>query len=845
MTDQTDQTDQKAEATKRAGIAAPGGSAMPAMNYKNRERGTGTGKAIEGTSANGETVKRKRSTDTELYGTGLLGESMAPQRASMLAQKFQVPPFTVLNAREGFWQDRKRAWLALGIKSELGRGETFDYESSTPATVAPKASVTAEVPKIETDNAPAKLITKPKPRSAAPVQSKKRFALPTVEIEGQVRKSGIEAPKAKPKLPLPEPSLIAQARSANLDFDKYTWDEQSGGAVALDIEVFENFFLICMERLLSNNTQGKRIAFEMSDRSDIDWDKLTLILEKECLVTFRGAMYDIPLIVMALKGAKCADLKLASDRIILGGLKPWQVAKELGINIPNWNHIDLSEPNPSVRMSLKVLSGRMHCRYLMDLPYPPETYLSPQQMNVATLYCFNDLDHTKQLWFSLKEPIMLRYALTKKYGVDMRSKSDAQVGEETIRKLIEQKTKKRIPYKTEPKEMRFTYTVPSFISFSTEPLKNLLAKLSESEFYADPGGNVTPPQFLRTDNKISIGSSVYTMGIGGLHSNESCRALHSDDENQLWDADVSGQYPEIIIKLGMYPPGAGKIFTDIYASMQAQRLSNKQALKSDKDNKELLASVEGDKIALNGVFGKTLSSYSFLYCPPLGIGTTLTGQLSVLMLAERAELAGIPVVSGNTDGVLFNCPRKRESVLDEMLQQWEAETGFTVERTKYKSIYNRDVNCYMAIKEDGKAKRKGGNVVNAWGDKDQRGILSTNRQMSVCSDAVLKFITDKVPFEDFIHAANDIRDFVTIQRVNGGAEWRGTKLGRVVRFYWSEDCDSIIYVGSGKRVPKTDRARPIMELTDAMPSDLDRARYVEEAVKIAVEIAAIKKDELV
>jgi hypothetical protein len=39
-----------------------------------------------------------------------------------LAARFGVPPFTVLNAREGWWQDRKRAWLALGIQSELGRG---------------------------------------------------------------------------------------------------------------------------------------------------------------------------------------------------------------------------------------------------------------------------------------------------------------------------------------------------------------------------------------------------------------------------------------------------------------------------------------------------------------------------------------------------------------------------------------------------------------------------------------------------------------------------------------------------------------------------------------------------
>lgn len=40
-----------------------------------------------------------------------------------LADRFGIPPFSVLNAREGWWQDRKRAWLALGIQSELGRGE--------------------------------------------------------------------------------------------------------------------------------------------------------------------------------------------------------------------------------------------------------------------------------------------------------------------------------------------------------------------------------------------------------------------------------------------------------------------------------------------------------------------------------------------------------------------------------------------------------------------------------------------------------------------------------------------------------------------------------------------------
>ncbi len=45
--------------------------------------------------------------------------------AGSLSREFMIPPFSVLNAREGWWQDRKRQWLGLGIKSEVGRGDNL------------------------------------------------------------------------------------------------------------------------------------------------------------------------------------------------------------------------------------------------------------------------------------------------------------------------------------------------------------------------------------------------------------------------------------------------------------------------------------------------------------------------------------------------------------------------------------------------------------------------------------------------------------------------------------------------------------------------------------------------
>jgi ParB-like chromosome segregation protein Spo0J len=53
----------------------------------------------------------------------LLAEATADiADATSLRERFGAPPFTILNARDGWWQARKAAWTALGVQSELGRG---------------------------------------------------------------------------------------------------------------------------------------------------------------------------------------------------------------------------------------------------------------------------------------------------------------------------------------------------------------------------------------------------------------------------------------------------------------------------------------------------------------------------------------------------------------------------------------------------------------------------------------------------------------------------------------------------------------------------------------------------
>ncbi len=79
---------------------------------------------------------------TDPYQPDLFGESSAPPATGVVAEQFIFPPFTILDARSGPWQERKRAWLALGIKGEVGRddkllmGNVAEYLGDTGAVEA-------------------------------------------------------------------------------------------------------------------------------------------------------------------------------------------------------------------------------------------------------------------------------------------------------------------------------------------------------------------------------------------------------------------------------------------------------------------------------------------------------------------------------------------------------------------------------------------------------------------------------------------------------------------------------------------------------------------------------------
>lgn len=75
---------------------------------------------------------RKRTGFDESEIATLLAKGVKnAERANALRDRFLVPPMSILDSRQGYWQERKRAWLSLGIRSELGR-DAKKYNSGGP-----------------------------------------------------------------------------------------------------------------------------------------------------------------------------------------------------------------------------------------------------------------------------------------------------------------------------------------------------------------------------------------------------------------------------------------------------------------------------------------------------------------------------------------------------------------------------------------------------------------------------------------------------------------------------------------------------------------------------------------
>ena len=597
---------------------------------------------------------------------------------------------------------------------------------------------------------------------------------------------------------------------------------------------------------------GKTIGVWGEDQNGLDKVAALFRNPNYLFVSFNGRRFDAPVIAAVLGGRPTSDAKRLANSIIEENKPEWMTYRDANLERMDFDHIDLIEPAPGVMVNLKLYAARMGLKSITDLPYKHDHILTPEQRIEVADYCLNgDLVATASLFNELQGALELREQMTAQYGIDLRSKSDAQVAEAVFAKALGIRGTPPVP-----KSVR--YKAPPFIQPRNMILREKLELAQRHTFDVDQrNGAVILPKFL--EEPIIIGKGRYQMGIGGLHDTH-CKAQHwvAGPDLEISDFDVESHYPRTILNAGLIPRGLGLPFINLYEKILNERLAAKRS--GDKVKNGAM------KIMLNGTFGKLGSMFSKVYAPDLLIATTLTGQFFLLGLIELIIENGGHIVSANTDGVCVAATKADMAMIRDTVWLYGWATNFEFEETKYRTVAYKDVNNYIAVKLNGSAKAKG---IYA-----ESGLMK-NPTNEVCTMAAQAYLVNGTPVEDFIREhlrPDNFADFTQSRVVNGGAiQYRGRKLmddwipvcrgqwrreawpatrathkrvsrpnpvevgddpvflGRVARWYYSTDDKlTINYQTNDSLVGKSASGRACLKLPNTIPDDLDLERYIAE-----------------
>ena len=598
-------------------------------------------------------------------------------------------------------------------------------------------------------------------------------------------------------------------------------------AITCDVECYKNYFLVTLYRV----SDGATVFFDMHNDNlkPHTLENLRSMLQRYTVITYNGNYYDLPLIYMLISGCNNQTLKEYSDRIIHERIKPWEIEriyKDFSIDT-----IDLIDLCP-LQSTLKIYGGRLHTKTMQDLPLPPDAVIPQEKISTIRKYCQNDTRITAELYTELSFNLQIREKLGAEIGADLRSKGDAKIAETLIIKKIYSDRQTVRPQNVVKPGTKYNYTAPKFIKFESALLQQIKYQFENLPYTVADNGHV---EFCFENKKKSYNFSFYgtkyTCGIGGLHSCEKSVCYKATDTMIIEDNDVTSYYPSTILNNKYFPESLGIEFYNVYKDIVVRRITAKHH--GDKLTAAAL------KVPINACFGKFGSKYSALYAPDLMINVTVTGQLSLLMLIEMLELANIHVISANTDGIVTYYDRSLKDTKDSIIQRWSELTEYDMEITPYSILASRDVNNYVAVKTDGHCKGKG-----AYADLSEEYYhLRSNPDGAISYTAVRQFLIDNTPIEQTIRACKDIRQFVTIRTVNGGAVYNGKLIGKSIRYHHASDSlESFLYSDSaspttaGHLVPCTLGTVPCMTLPDKLPDNIDYEYYVQSAYDALTEL---------
>jgi DNA polymerase elongation subunit (family B) len=630
--------------------------------------------------------------------------------------------------------------------------------------------------------------------------------------------------------------------------------------LTFDIETYINYTLFALRDIDTHEL----ITFEIRGEDEVlpkeDIIELKSLLVNNKIITYNGKKFDEPITAYALKNKTAGEIFNAVSKIILDKQNVFQFYKNNKIKRFIPEHIDIMDVARG-SASLKLYGARLDTLKLQDLPYEPNTKLKAKEMDIVYSYCENDNILTEELYRYLEPDLELREAMSEQYGEDLMSFKGAKIADIVLAKECGYDGKANTPPDT------ITYTPPEYIEFKDKRLKEMLNLIKNHEFKITDAGGVEFPKFLK--DKFIFDGIEYQFGIGGLHGSVSSKSFYPKKKEILVDIDYKSLYPSIIIENNFPPKHLGDKFIEVYKNMYHQRNNVlKPAMKkceygSDEYNK-LDRQQNSMKLVLNSSFGQTGQRFAKIYDPWTMISTTLTGQLTLMMVIEKLYLKGFSTYYANTDGITLLAKKKDVPKIQKITQDFDDITGLEMEYNFFKSSHIRDVNNFVNITDTGDVKAKG-----VYAGRD----LEKNPQTPIVFEAVRLYLQKGKSIEKTIRKCKVVADFCSSRNVTGGAMYpkgempefipegweeslirnkrvtqtmlkakeklkatwvqkNGKYLGKVVRFYYSTKGHTLHYKKSGNKVPMSDGAKPMMDLKKKLPKDLDYQWYIDYAYRM-------------
>jgi hypothetical protein len=508
------------------------------------------------------------------------------------------------------------------------------------------------------------------------------------------------------------------------------------------------------------------------------------------------------------------------------------------------NHYD----NKNRRVSLKRLEFEMDLENIEEMPiHHSKTNMTDEDIQLTKDYCHNDVMATYAFYkvttgdcnhplYKGNNQIELRQDIEEEFGIPCLNYSDSKIGDEMIKKFYCKE--KGIQIADLPKKGYFRKEVEAkkciapYITFQTKELQDFLK-------------HVKNQVFTMTDDfkeSLQFYDNTYTFAKGGLHTENKPKVFEADDDTIIVDWDVSSYYPAIIINNGRYPAHLGKDFLLGYKAMFEKRLELKPLAKKDKKIKGIVGAL---KLAVNSVYGKSSDMQSWIYDRQLTMFTTITGELSLLMLIEAYELNDIHVISANTDGVTIMVTKDKIDKMHELNTWWMETTQYELERTDYSKIIFSTVNDYIAIKTDGEIKKKGDFLTDF--------ELHKNKSARIVPIALEHWFVNGVPVADTIRNHTNIYDFCLRQKASKDFHYEGLSSGnttiynKLIRYYVSNTGEKLLKVknpectSNAADVSQVEAGEWLMTVCNHLTKDhpldnINYAYYIERAEKIVHKI---------